>query len=123
MVKTRSQFYKSYVTSNKKIKKEKNDSHAILLPNNCHQNVKTNILTLLEYEKNREKFSIETRIKFSIKVFEILKSPFADKLLNNEKFRNVTKNKLIELHFHKKNCSRQFYKIYRDIFGERMPVQ
>ncbi len=106
----------------------KEDKHSYIngqkfteFPNNSFENVRKNVIHKLN-QVYKIIMDRDLKIKKIIEIFKLLdkrNNPYGYKLLNNPKICKVIKKKLIEFYY--KNNVTQFYKIYRDLFGERIP--
>ena len=139
MVQTRSQTKKLQQQQNKQ-KEFEDDLKTIkmrlfglksnLLPNTSINNVKYNLMQKLneffEYKNlhkpiQKNSLAYNKLISIAVEIFNITSNPYGKELLQKyPKFKNAVGDKLMEFYYYYKE--KQFYKIYRDIFGYRMPI-
>lgn len=101
-----------------------------LLPNTSIYNVRYNLMQKLneffDYKNlhkpiQKNSLAYNKLISIAVEIFNLIINPYGKELMQNyPKFKNVVGDKLMEFYYYYKE--KQFYKVYRDIFGYRMPI-
>ena len=122
MVQTRSQVKKVAIQQKNKKKKETKETEEKIF-NNSVKNVYKNMITkICHINDNICIYSRNDKIKDIIELFKLFNNQYGKKLLNTRtNLKQTVISKIFEFYYEEN--VKEFYKIYRDLFGKRIPSQ